>query len=153
MGLLLALASGCHRDPGQPPEGQAVAKHGHMPPHGGVAVVLGDEAYHLEFLHDPSSGRLQAYVLDGHMENFVRIVAESIEVEVAQPEGARRIILAAAESLATGEKRGDTSLFSATDTVLKGMTNFDAKVIRIEIRSTIFENVQFNYPKGNESAP
>ena len=48
------------------------------PPHGGTPVVLGNEAYHLELVVDAASGTLQVYVLDGEMENFVRVSAPSI---------------------------------------------------------------------------
>jgi hypothetical protein len=47
-------------------------QHEHKAPHGGTPVVLGNEAYHLEFVLDPATGKLSAYVLDGEMEKFVR---------------------------------------------------------------------------------
>ena len=50
-------------------------KHEHRAPHGGTAVVLGNEAFHLEFVRDAATGTLTCYVLDAHMENFVRIAA------------------------------------------------------------------------------
>ncbi len=74
-------------------------------------VVLGAEIYHLEFVLDPASGQLSAYVLDGEMENFIRIAAPSFEV-VATVGGVKQtLFLAAVANYATGEKTGDTSLF------------------------------------------
>ena len=60
--------------------------HRHTPPHGGTGVVLGQEAFHLEFVLDPERGAMTAYVLDAHMENFVRCAETEFSV-VAQADG------------------------------------------------------------------
>ena len=114
-------------------------------------MVLGEEAYHLELLLDSATGTLTAYVLDGHMDNFIRIAAPAIEIDIVHPDGAKRLTLSAVESASTGEKTGDTSHFSGTHPLLKGVTQFDAILPRIDIRSRVFEQVRFNYPKGTES--
>ncbi len=91
-GLVLALGAGlagaCSRQPAPP---APVHRHEHHPPHGGTPVVLGDEAYHLELVRDPQAGTLQAFLLDGEMENFVRAAMPSIEI-VARAGGAERIL-------------------------------------------------------------
>ena len=43
-------------------------------------MELGEHAYNLELVRDAEAGKLVAYVLDGHAENFIRIAAPSIEV-------------------------------------------------------------------------
>src|ERR1022692_4220466 len=68
------LAPGCSRPPSTASSGQP-HKHEHHPPHGGTPVVLGDEAYHIELVLDASAGTLQAFVLDGELENFIRSAA------------------------------------------------------------------------------
>src|SRR5271157_4155067 len=112
LALPVALATGCSRTPSAASSGQP-HRHEHHPPHGGTPVVLGDEAYHVELVLDSSAGILQAYVLDGELENFIRSSAPSVEI-VAEVGGApRNLVLAAVANPATGETVGDTSLFQA----------------------------------------
>src|SRR5882757_2198315 len=85
--LPLAFVTGCGK---QSPESAAAAKpakHEHHPPHGGTPVVLGDEVYHVELVLDAAAGKLQAFVLDGEMENFIRSAAPSFDI-VASVNGA-----------------------------------------------------------------
>ena len=42
-------------------------------------MELGEEAFHLELVAE-EPGRLSAYVLDGEMENFIRIAAPTFEI-------------------------------------------------------------------------
>ena len=92
-------------------------------------MVLGDEVYHLELVLDTQTGTLQAYVLDGEMENFVRSAAPSIEID-ASVNGAAPLILAAVANPATGETIGDTSLFEGRAEWLKAARDFDGVVLR-----------------------
>lgn len=113
-------------------------------------MVLGDEAFHLEFVHDPAEGVMDAFVLDGHMEEFVRINAEEFTVSVSEGDAKQELKFAAKASEATGEKIGDTSQFSASADWLKTATNFDAVIPSFAVRSVTFTNVAFKFPEGNE---
>lgn len=152
-GLALALAAamvaaGCSRTPAPeaPPH-----RHEHHPPHGGTPVVLGDEAYHLELVRDPEAGILQAYLLDGEMENFVRSAMPSIEI-VARAGGAERtLVLQAVPNPATGETVGDTSLFQARADWLRTTPEFDGTIKGVTVRGSTFSGVAFNFPKGNDT--
>jgi hypothetical protein len=125
------------------------AGHQHTPPHGGTPVVLGNEEYHLELLLDPASGKIQAYVLDGHMDKFIRLTNESFTITaklVGKPE---TLVFRAVPNTATGEKVGDTSLFEAQAGWLKSATAFAAELDGLAIRKKRFEKVPFTFPKGN----
>jgi hypothetical protein len=124
--------------------------HEHTPPHGGTAVVLGDEQYHLELVRDAATGRLQAYVLDGHMDNFVRLTNESFQLTAKLPGKSEPLVFRAVTTTTTGEKVGDTALFEAQAGWLKTTTNFDAVIESLVVRGARFENVSFNFPAGNE---
>jgi hypothetical protein len=128
-------------------------KHGHQhtAPHGGTAVVLGDEAFHLEFVLDQESGSMTAYVLDAHMEKFVRCGATEFVVEAQVNGKAEPLTFKPVANLATDETVGDTSQFIANAPWLKTTQSFDAKLVDLTIRGTRFEKVAFNFPKGNES--
>jgi hypothetical protein len=149
---LLASAvfvAGCTRkEPAATPA--SVAKHQHNSPHGGTAVVLGDEMYHLEFVRDPTEGKLDAYVFDGEMENFIRIPALTIELRVSVVGAPATLVLQGVANPMTGETAGDTSQFSAQADWLKVTPAFDAVLRSITIRGTTFTDVKFNFPKGND---
>jgi hypothetical protein len=128
----------------------AVLKHEHVPPHGGTAVVLGEEAYHLELVRDAVAGKLSAYVMDGELENFVRIVAPSIEIVATVAGKPTTLTLMPIANPLTGEKPGDASLFEVTADWLRNTTTFDGVIPRLEVRVTTFTAVAFNFPNGNE---
>ena len=113
-------------------------------------MVLGTEQYHLEFIRDATNGLMQVYVLDSHMENFVRLTNTTIEVSV-QVDGKSRVLsFNAVATTASGETVGDTALFEARAEWLKTTTNFDGTIKALTVRGARFENVTFNFPKGNE---
>jgi hypothetical protein len=130
---------------------ETVPKHEHQPLHGGTPVALGDEEYNVELVLDPAAGKLQAYVLDGEMENFIRIPANAIQI-VAQVAGhEEKLELKAVPNNATGEKIGDTSLFETQADWLKTTPGFDAVLKEITVRGKTYSNVKFNFPKGNDN--
>lgn len=158
MVLTLALATGCreggrshvHQDHDHGSNAEPHAHpHDHQPPHGGTAVVLGTEEFHLEFLLDQTNGVLRAYVLDGHLENFVRLTAPAVGLVLQLPAGEQALSLAAVASTATGETVGDTSLFSGQSDPLKGLDRFSAVIPEIEIRGRRYTNIMFQFPEGN----
>jgi hypothetical protein len=125
--------------------------HHHEPPHGGVPVVLGNEEFHLELLLDNSAGTLTAYVLDGHMEDFIRVAAESFEMIIEPADGVRKTLeFKAQESSRTGETVGDTSQFIAADPMLTEVTEFKVEIPAISIKGRDYAGISFNFPEGNE---
>ena len=152
--MSLIFAAGCGRSqPASEPAAAAaphVHEHEHKAPHDGTPVVLGAELYHLELVRDAATGTLQVYVLDGEMENFIRVAAPELTI-VAEVHGAPQILtLRAMASGATGEIVGDTSLFEGQAEWLKTAPVFDGMLKTITIRGTTFAEVKFNFPKGNE---
>lgn len=120
--------------------------HAHDSAHGGVAVELGEHQFQLDVVADPGAGQLKAWVMDGHMENFVRLSLPAIDLEIAGSGATQALRLAAQANAGSGETVGDTSQFQGEATWLKGFTNFSARIARIEIRGQIFTNINFSYP-------
>ena len=120
--------------------------HKHGSQRGGVAVELGEHQFQLDVVHDPAAGVLNAWVMDGHMENFVRIAAPSFAVTIRTSATTNTLALAAVANNATGEKVGDTSQFQGEAAWLKGITTFHGTVDAIEIRGRRFASVAFAYP-------
>jgi len=125
-------------------------KHQHRAPHGGTAIVLGKEAFHLELVRTAEAGLLTCYVLDGHMESFIRIPAPHLSIETTVSNVTRTLELLPVANAATGEKSGDTSQFEARAEWLKTATNFTGKVLGITIKGSTFTDVAFRFPEGNE---
>jgi len=140
-----ALVSGCAKHDHEKP---ASGGHVHTAPHGGTLVELGEHAYNLELVREGEAGKLVAYVLDGHAENFIRIAAPSIEV-VAQTGGQRRVLtLAATANVATGETVGSTSQFEVQADWLKTIGDFNGEIGVVDIRGTKFGPAAFSLKKG-----
>jgi hypothetical protein len=150
LSLPIAVCAGCSRAP-QAADSGTPHKHQHHPPHGGTPVVLGDEAYHVELVLDASSGTLQAFVLDGEMEDFIRSAVPSIEIVATVGGSPRTLVLAAVPNPATGETVGDTSEFEGRADWLRATPEFDGVLRSVAIRGTTFTDVKFNFPKGNDT--
>ena len=151
MVLILAAAAGCSKAPVGAADSGQPRRHHHHPPHAGTPVVLGDEAYHVELVLDASAGRLQAYILDGEMENFVRSPAPSIEITATAGGAPHTLVLEPVPNPVTGETVGYTSLFEAQADWLKTVKGFDAVLKSVAIRGTTFSDVRFSFPKGNDT--
>ena len=150
VGAILSALPACEKREGRGSAAQAHGKHQHKAPHGGTPVVLGNETYHLELVREAGAGILSAYILDGEMENFIRVKAPSFEVVATVGGGKRALTFKAVANTATGETVGDTSQFDAQADWLMSTAAFDAVLTSLEIRGTKFEQVTFNFPKGND---
>ena len=149
----VALVAGCGRSDSIPVPTSAPAagssNHTHLPPHGGTAVELGPDQYHLELVHDAGSEQLTAYVLDGEMEKFIRISQSRFQIRVAGSLTGP-LEFQAVERPATGERVGETSEFAAAAPWLKTNTAFDGVLTEIKIGGQTYRDISFKYPKGNE---
>jgi hypothetical protein len=146
--LAVAWLSGCgdHDHASHAPSGGG---HKHESAHGGVAVELGEHQFHLDFVVDSAAGTMKAWIMDGHAENFVRVPLPSFEVVVVTGTSTQNLALAAQANTASGETVGDSSQFQGEAGWLKGLTQFNATVPRIEIRGSTFTDVRFGYPAAH----
>lgn len=125
--------------------------HQHVAPHGGTLLEVGPHGsgFNLELVLQ-SDGFLQIYVLDAHAENFVRIAAETIEVEVLDlNQSSSKIFCKAVADPGTGETVGDSSLFASTETIT-GFLPLKAKIQTLPIKKQVYENIVFELP-GNST--
>jgi hypothetical protein len=126
-------------------------KHEHKPPHNGTLVVFGNEFAHLELVLDPATGTLDGYLLDGEAENPIRAVEKSVALKLKTGASVFELTLRPVENKLTGETVGDTSQFQGQADGLKGLKEFDGWVGNVLVKGKVFNNVWFNFPKGNES--
>jgi hypothetical protein len=151
LGLAAGFFNGCSKTETAAPKTGAVQKHEHHPPHNGTPVVLGEEEYHVELVLDATAGKLQAFVLDGELENFIRTTPESFDIAAKVSGRDETLTLKAVANSATGEKAGDTSMFETQADWLKTTPTFDAVLKEINVRGKSYTNVVFNFPKGNDA--
>jgi len=149
LALAAALCAGCSPSGGTT-KTEAVHKHEHKPPHGGTPVELGEEEYHVELVRDAAAGKLQAFIFDGELENFVRISARSITMGAQVAGKEEPLVFQAVPNGATGETVGDTALFEARADWLKTTPNFDAVLKEITVGAKTYTNITFNFPRGTD---
>ena len=143
---------GHHHDPphgGAGGHDHSEVGHHHDPPHGGAGVTLGDEDAHIEFLVDEEAGTVTAWFFTPHMEQYLRIKAESFEVLAKLPDGEVVLTFVAVANAGTGETVGDTSQFVARADWLTGSGSFDAVLSEVSVRGKVYRSIGFNYPEGN----
>ena len=122
------------------------AAHAHVAPHGGQLVELGEHGsgFNLELvLHE--DGFLQIYVLDAHVDNFVRISAGSIDIKITDSNGTEKTI--SCEPVAdpiTGETIGSTSLFTSKERI-RDLIPFKGIIQNIEVMEFSYENIEVNF--------
>jgi hypothetical protein len=158
----ILILSGCNQS--TPPASQAKSSndtgHSHGPggdhdhaqpsgsPHGGTPVQVGDHGFHLELVSDPIDGKMLAYVLDDHMEKYVKVPLTTFDL-VAKSHGQEQRLTFNPVTNAPAGTATNTSLFSASAPGLAGLTNFDGTIPKITLDGETFENVTFSYPKGS----
>jgi len=102
-------------------------------------------------VRDANAGKIDAYVLDGEMEGFVRTAVSSFDIVATVNGEQKTLVFKAMPNSATGETVGDTSCFEARADWIATTPAFDAVLTQIEVRGTSFENVAFNFPRGNDT--
>lgn len=150
LALAAGFAGGCSKTDSGASAKEAVPHHEHKPPHGGAPVELGEEENHVEFVLDAPHGKLQAFVMDGELETFVRIGAPSLEITAQVSGQQEKLMLQPVANNATGEKVGDTSLFEAQAAWLRTTATFDAVLKEITVHGKTYTNIGFNFPKGSD---
>ena len=130
----------------------AAHSHHHEPPHGGTVIRLGDELFHMEWVEDTEAGIMRCYIMDGHLEQFIRIKQESFDVLVKTMDSQEiSWTFQSVENRATGETVGNTSEFHAQLSALPNQNTFEGTIQTVHILGQQFENITFKYPEGNET--
>ena len=117
-------------------------------PHGGTPVQVGDHGFHLELVSDPIDGKMLAYVLDGHMEKYVKVPLTTFELVATMGGQEQRLTFDPVTNAPAGSAT-NTSLFSAPAPAVASLTNFEGTIPKITLDGKTFENVTFSYPKGS----
>jgi hypothetical protein len=157
----LALLNGCGESPradahGHSHEGEAAHDHDaghagdHGPPHGGTPVNIADDKFHLELVLDSSAGKMQAYVLDGHLEGYVPVSETTFAIVASVGAKAESLAFQRAPDAASGKVPEKSSLFEAQAEWVKTAKEFEGRIPTITLAGKTFTNISFSFPKGSK---
>lgn len=143
---LLALVVGCgDHDHGHAHDGDGGGGHSHEPLFGGALVELGDHFANLEVLHDPETGTLDLYLLDGHATKAVKGPQVEMALRVSAGGAVHELVAAPQVSALAGNEVGSSSHFRVQDDVLVGLTEFELTVPRVEALGDVFQDVRYTH--------
>lgn len=149
-GLAALLLSGCKDSQSQGDQPHGHSHEDHAPPHGGTPVIVSEHRLHLELVLDAAAAKMQAYVLDGHLEGYVA-VAETNLLLVAKIGGAEeKLSFHRAVDPASGKVPAMSSLFEGNAAWLGTTRAFDGSFPTITLNGTTFTNISFSFPKGSK---
>jgi hypothetical protein len=122
----------------------------HTPPHGGTPVVVEEDKFHLELVRDAAAGKMQAYVLDGHLEGYVQVPETSFAIVAKAGGKDEQLAFHRAPEPASSKVPEKSSLFEAQAEWLKATKQFEGSIPTITLNGTTFTNISFSFPKGSK---
>lgn len=149
--LLCMAVIGCNKSDQHPGDvaSPRTGHHHHSAPHGGSLVELGQHAAHLEVVFQPSTGQMDIYVWDAHVENPIRLqTGKALALELSDPSELKVSLEPVADPL-SGETRENTSHFSVTVQELEGVASFRGRVPEISVQGTTYQDVLIEYPSSH----
>jgi hypothetical protein len=129
-------------------DGHDDGAHGHeghdhesLGPNGGHVLVVGDEAYHVEWMHDDESGKVTAILLDSEMKNEVATTSDVVTITVTIGDGEPRTYRLAAidQSDDTPPKASRFELTEPALTTALGIGEGVQVVLHVEIDDQVFD--------------
>ena len=156
--LLLTVAVGCRDSSsshGHSHEGENAHSHNaghddHAPPHGGTPVIVADDKFHLELVLDATAAKMQAYVLDGHLEGYVQVPETSFAMVAKAGGKDEQLSFQRAAEPTSGKVSEKSSLFEAQAEWLKATKEFEGSIPTITLNGTTFTNISFSFPEGSK---
>ncbi|MGQ0634290.1 MAG: hypothetical protein ACT4QC_06755 [Planctomycetaceae bacterium] len=134
--------------------------HGEKGPHGGGLIAIGGHSAHVEVVVDPGTGKITAWVLDDEAEQPLPIKVAKLEISFAiehEHEGDEKddghdegLEAGAVTLLAVGAGADGAAQFEGQSDDLKGAEEFHAVLLAIVVGGQKYENIEFDYPEGNE---
>ncbi len=152
--LFLTVAVGCRDSSsshGHSHEGENAHSHDdHAPPHGGTPVIVADDKFHLELVLDAAAAKMQAYVLDGHLEGYVQVPETGFTMVAKAGGKEEQLAFQRAPEPASSKVPEKSSLFEAQAEWLKSAKEFEGNIPTITLNGTTFTNISFSFPKGSK---
>ena len=127
---------------GNAPESEE-AEHAfaHAPIYGGQLIEIGEHFAQVELVHEPGTGKLSAYIWDGHVEHARPVAMESIRITI----GAYVMKLLPVSNPLTGDEPGRSSQFEGQSERLRDVERFEGVLGRMRFGEAQFEETEFHY--------
>ena len=156
--VALGFAVGCrdsddshgHSHDGEKAHAHDASKDDHAPPHGGTPVNIADDKFHLELVLDSSAGKMQAYVLDGHLEGYVPVAETAFVLLAKSAGGAQELAFRRVPEAGSSTLPEKSTLFETQADWLKSVKEFEGNIPTITLGGKTFTNVVFPFPKGTK---
>jgi hypothetical protein len=149
---VLALLNGCGDSKSGDGHGHdhADGHDDHAPPHGGTPVVVAEDKFHLELVLDATAAKMQAYVLDGHLEKYVTVPETNFLLLAKAGGNTEQLAFQRAPDPASGKVPEKSSLFEAQGEWLKPLKTFEGSIPAITLNGKLYTNISFSFPKGTK---
>jgi len=134
--LTFCFLFGCTREPVPAPAADGDhaderTHNAHDPQMGGRLVEIGEHFAQVEFVLEPATGTLTAYVWDGHVHHNVKVGTKTIEVRI----DGRNVTL---EHVELGDK------FVGRSDMLKGARRLKGSIPKLVVMGETFKGVAFD---------
>ena len=96
-------------------------------------------------VHDEEEGTLNAYVMDGHASQPVRLPAKSLSLRIEAAGEEFTLELKPVADALTGETVGDTSRFEIRADLIKRIRSFSGAIVELEVFDRVFKDIAFTY--------
>lgn len=153
----LALLNGCgdHQTADSAGHSHAPGEaHSHdaeqAPPHGGTPVLVADDEFHLELVLDPVAAKMQAYVLDGHLERYVQVPETNFVIVAKSGGSTEQLTFQRVPEPGSGTVPATSALFEARAEWLRTTREFEGSIPTITLNGKTHLNVSFPFPKGTK---
>ncbi|MCF7764997.1 MAG: hypothetical protein K9N62_15115 [Verrucomicrobia bacterium] len=148
--LVVILAAGCGHSHDDHDHDHSNQTANHAPPHGGTPVVIAEDKFHLELVLDNEASMIQAYVLDGHLEDYVQVPETGFEMTAASAGESKSLEFKRVVDPSTGTVAEKSALFEARGEWLKSTKEFEGNIATITLGGNTFTNVSFPFPMGTK---
>jgi hypothetical protein len=125
-----------------------VDHHNHAPKYGGQLIELGEHEFQVELLLYPESGKVEAYLWDGHVERAVPSAMTSMTVRAAVGGETIDVELKPAANPYADDEEGKSSKFAGQSDALKNLEHFDGELAKVTIAGKTFGAIDFHYHPG-----
>ena len=151
----VALFNGCgDSKSGHSHDGDHGHSHGTRPshdktlPHGGTPVLVAEDKFHLELVLDATGGKMQAYVLDGHLEGYVQVPETNFALIAKSSGSTEQLTFQRAPEPGSANVPEKSSLFESQAEWLKTAKTFEGNIPTLTLNGNTFTNILFSFPKG-----
>lgn len=118
-----------------------------LPQHGGMLLVLGDEAGYIEIVVDSVEGKITAYLLDGMAKDPMGLDQSSIDLELIRRVLVGKGVEVVTYDLTLASENENNSTFSVVDSRLKDIDSFQGNLGSITIDGESYTGTSFSYPQ------